>query len=71
MTQTGLPSTIAIKVLSTRAGDSPSASAACIPMRSAAGSYSYSCTVKATFAWSSALVARVAFDIVAIPEGRL
>ena len=36
--QTGLPSTSAISVLSTRAGVTPSASAACSPMLAASGS---------------------------------
>jgi hypothetical protein len=38
MTQTGLPSTKAISVFRTRSGDSPKASAACMPTLSASGS---------------------------------
>src|SRR5262249_13082561 len=51
----------AISVLSSRVGSMPSACAACMPMLAASGSYSYSCSVKATPAFSSATVAGVPF----------
>src|ERR1043165_9718906 len=63
-THTTAPPAFAIKVFSKRAGSTPSASAACMPMRATYGPQSYSCSVNATPDFVSATVAGVPLAMV-------
>ena len=62
-----VPSRSATSVLNTRAGSSPSASAASIPYEAAFGSCAYSWTVKRTPAFRAAVVAGVSRPAMAAP----